>query len=232
MAEVKLKASKRDGVGKGAARRSRAEGRVPGVVYGHGMEPVPIEVDRREFLIALNTDAGLNVLLELDLDGSSTLALTKELQRDPVRGTVLHADFITVDRTEKVLVDVPIHLVGEAAGAKEGGALQHTLASLSIRATVTDVPEYLEADISGLNVGDSLRVSDLVVPDKYEVVTDSEAIVASVAAPVSEEELEAMEAEAGIEAEEPEVATEGGEAADAEAGEGAEEAPAEGTEES
>ncbi|MFP5297824.1 MAG: 50S ribosomal protein L25/general stress protein Ctc [Actinomycetota bacterium] len=215
MAEVKLKAFKREGVGKGAARRSRADGKVPGVVYGHGMKPLPIEVDRREFLTALNTDAGLNVLLDLDLDGSSTLALTKELQRDPVRGTVLHADFITVNRSEKVEVEVPLHLVGEAVGAKEGGVLQHPLATITIRCTVTDVPESIDADVSELNVGDSLRVSDLDVPAKYEIINDPETVVASVTAPISEAELEAMEAEAGIEAEEPEAA---GEAAEGEAG--------------
>lgn len=222
MAEVKLKAFKREGVGKGAARRSRAEGKVPGVVYGHGMEPVPIEVDRREFLTALNTDAGLNVLLDLDVDGSATLALTKDLQRDPVRGTVLHADFITVNRTEKVEVEVPLHLVGEAVGAKEGGVLQHPLSTIALRVTVTDVPESIDADVSGLKVGDTLRVFDLDIPEKFEVVTDSETVVASVSAPISEEELEAMEAEAGIEAEEPEVEGEA-EAASEEGGE----APAE-----
>jgi large subunit ribosomal protein L25 len=213
VAEVKLQASKRSEVGKGPARRARFEGKVPGVVYGHGMEPLPIVVDRREFLTALNTDAGLNVLLDLDLDGQSTLALTKELQRDPVRGTVLHADFITVSRTEKVEVEVPLHLVGEAQGAKEGGVLQQPLSTLHIRCTVTDVPESIDADISDLAIGDALRVEQLSASGGYEILNDPETVVASVSAPISEEELEAMEAEAGIEGE-PEVEGEAAAAAD------------------
>lgn len=214
MAEVKLKASKRDAVGKGGARRTRSEGKVPGVVYGHGMEPLPIEVDRREFLVALNTDAGLNVLLDLDLEGSSTLALTKELQRHPVRGTVLHADFIAVNRTEEVEVDVPLHLVGEAPGAREGGVLQHLLVSVAVKCRVTDVPEGVDVDVSGLAIGDSLRVEDLPVGESFEILTDPETVVASVTTPVSEEELEAMEAEAGVETETPDAELEEG--ADAE----------------
>src|SRR5919108_189061 len=114
MAEVRLKADKRSGTGKGAARKARAAGRVPGIVYGRGMDPVAIEVDRRAFVTALHTDAGMNVLLDIEIDGTTTLALTRELQRDPVRGTLLHADFVKVDRTIEIEVEVPVHLVGES----------------------------------------------------------------------------------------------------------------------
>ena len=201
MAEVRLKVDKRDGAGKGVARKTRARGKVPAIVYGEGMEPVAIEVDRRELVTALHTDAGMNVLLDLELDGSTTLALTKELQRDPVRGTLLHADFIKVDRTHEVELEVPVHLVGEAVGAKEGGALEQPLFQLHIRCLPTDVPEAVEADVSSLGIGDALRVADLPRAASYAILTEPETVVATVAAPVSEEELEAMEAGVGIEAE-------------------------------
>jgi large subunit ribosomal protein L25 len=217
MAEVKIDASRRDSWGKGAARRIRASGRVPAIVYGHGMEPLPIALDRREFVTALQTEAGLNVLLDIHVDGDTTLALMKDLHRDPVRGTLLHADFIMVDRDEEVEVEVPIHLVGEAAGVKEGGALEHPLNSVHVRCKATEVPQGIDADVSGLNIGDSLRVVELGTGRTFEILTDPDAVVAVVAAPVSEEELEAMEAAAGVGVE-PEVE----EAAAAEAAEGEE----------
>lgn len=228
MAEVRLKAVKRDGIGKGAARRSRRDGKVPGIVYGHGMEPLSIEVDRREFVTALQTDAGMNVLLDLEIDGSTTLALTKELQRDPVRGTLLHADFIQIDRTEEVHVEVPVHLVGSAPGVAEGGVLEQPMNVVNVKARATEVPPAVDADISGLNIGDALRVSDLAREEGYEVLDDPEGVIASVAAPISEAELEEMEASvAAVEEEgiEPEAA-EAPEAGEAEA-EATDETPAE-----
>jgi large subunit ribosomal protein L25 len=234
VAEVKLKAVKREETGKGPARRSRAAGKVPGVVYGHGMEPLAIEVDRREYVTALHTDAGMNVLLDIEIDGDTTLALTKELQRDPVRGTLLHADFIKIDRTQEVEVEVPVHLIGTAAGAEEGGVLAHQLSSVLVRCRATEVPQFVEADISNLEIGDALRVSDLSEGREFHILNDPETIVASVSAPVSEAELEAMEADAGVVQEETdeailEAAAEAKEAeeADAEAA-GAPEASAEG----
>ena len=219
MAELKLQAARRDESGKGAARRARAAGRVPAVLYGRGMDPVSLEVDRREFVTALKTDAGMNVLLDIEFDGTNTLALTRELQRDPVRGTLLHADFVKVDRTQAIEVEVPVHLVGEAQGTKEGGALENPLFSVHVRTLPGNVPEAVEADVSAMNIGDTLRVADLRVPADVEILNDPEAVVASIAAPITEEELEAMEAEAGIEMEapEPEVVEEGAEPAEEEA---------------
>ena len=225
MAELKLQAKKRTESGKGAARRSRAAGRVPAVLYGRGMDPVSLEVDRREFVTALKTDAGVNVLLDIEFDGTNTLAFTRELQRDPVRGTLLHADFVKVDRTQAIEIEVPVHIVGEAPGTKEGGALEHPLFSVHVRTLPGSVPEAIDADVSALNIGDTLRVSNLRAPEGVEILNDPEAVVASIAAPISEEELEAMEAEAGIEMEAPEVAE--GEAATAEEEAAAAEEPSE-----
>lgn len=229
MAEVKLKAVKRDDTGKGSARRARAEGLVPAIVYGQGMEPISISVNRREFVTALQTDAGMNVLLNLDVDGSTTTALTREIQTDPVRGTLLHADFVKIDLKQEVEVEVPVHVVGEAPGVKEGGVLEHPLFTLHVRCLPTNVPESIDADISGLNIGDSLRVSELSEGRDFHILNDPESVVASVAAPISEEQLEAMVAEAGAEGEEAAPTAEAAEGEEAPADEAAasEEAPAE-----
>ena len=217
MAEVRLRALVREDTGKGSARRTRSEGRVPAIVYGRGMQPLSISVDRREFVTALHTEAGMNVLLDIEVDGDTTLALTRELQRDPVRGTLLHADFVKIDRTQEVEVEVPVQLVGDSPGVKEGGVLENPLFQLHVRSLPGNVPQSIEADISGLNVGDSLRVSELAEGRDFTILNDPDSVVASVAAPISEAELEAMEAEAGAVAEEGEAA--------------AEEAPTEATEE-
>lgn len=225
MAEVTLKAIKRDDTGKGSARRARAAGRVPGIVYGQGIVPVAIEVDRRQFVTALQTDAGMNVLLNIEVDGTTTTALTRELQRDPVRGTLLHADFVKIDLSQEVEVEVPVHLVGDSPGVKEGGVLEHPLFTVHVRCLPTDVPESIDADISGLNIGDALRVSQLAKGREFHILNDPDSVVASVAAPITEEQLEAMVAEAGPEVEEvPAAEVAEGEAAPAEEGAPAESA--------
>ena len=229
MAEVKLTARKRDGNGKGAARRVRAAGGVPAIVYGAGMDPLAIEVDRRQFITALHTDAGMNVLLDLQIEGSDeVLALTKELQKDPVRGTVLHADFIKIDRMQEVEVEVPVHVVGDSPGVKEGGVLENPLFTIHVRCRATEVPEQIDADISNLNIGDAVRVSDLAEGREFTILNDPDTVVASVAAPISEEELEAMVADVETAAEP--AAEEVGEAAAAAAEEGTEPSTAAGEE--
>src|SRR3990170_3613265 len=190
MAELKLDVERRTGTGTGAARKVRAEGKVPAILYGKGLEPTAIAVDRRALFGAFHTDAGTNVLLDIQLDGKNVLAIAREIQRDPVRGTVLHADFIKVDRTQQIEVEVPIHLVGESPGVKEGGVLEQPLFTVDVRCRVTDVPENIEADISRLAIGDSLRVAELSAPEG-EILTNAEAVVVAVAAPISEEQLEA-----------------------------------------
>ena len=226
MAEVTLQATKRESTGKGAARKARAARKVPAVIYGRGMDPVAVEVNRKELVTALQTDAGMNVLLNIHLDGGSTTALTRELQTDPVRGTLLHADFVKVDLTVEVEVEVPVHLVGESQGVKEGGVLEQPLFGVQVKCLPAEVPEAVEADISALGIGDSLKVSELGEGRTFEILTDPDTVVASVVAPISEEELEALEAavteapEVPEEAEPPE-APEGAEESADEAAEGA-----------
>lgn len=209
MAEVTLAARRREDTGKGAARRVRASGKVPGVVYGLGMDPIAVEVDRRDFVNALHGDAGLNTLLSLQIDGTSTLTLAKDLQRDPVRGTVLHIDFVKVDAHHDVEVEVPVTLVGEAPGATAGGVVEQPLHTLHVRCRPADVPDGIDADVSRLQIGESLRVGDLPRPDSYEILNDPELPIVTIAAPITEEQLQQMEADAAAAAGAVEPPTEG-----------------------
>ncbi|HZA80256.1 MAG TPA: 50S ribosomal protein L25/general stress protein Ctc [Actinomycetes bacterium] len=208
MSEYKLAAENRSEAGKGAARRLRASGRVPAVLYGHGAKPEHLSVDARQFGQALRTDAGVNVLIELEVGKTRHLALAKEIQRHPVRGQFLHVDFIQVRRGEKVQVQVPVHLVGEAPGVREGGIADQDLYQLNVEAEVTAVPEAVEADVSGLGIGDVLRVADLKAPGGAVILDDAEAPVVSVVAPTVEAEPEAEEEEAAEGAEGAEAAAE------------------------
>jgi large subunit ribosomal protein L25 len=205
MSEYKLVAENRSDAGKGAARRLRASGRVPAVLYGHGANPQHLSVDARQFGQALRTDAGVNVLMELEVGGDRHLVLAKEIQRHPVKGSLIHVDFIQVRRGEKVHVSVPVHLVGEAPGVREGGIADQDLYQVNVEAEVTNVPEAVDADVSGLNIGDVLRVGDLKAPGGAVILDDPEASVVSVVAPAVEAEPEA-ELEEGAEGAEGEAA--------------------------
>jgi large subunit ribosomal protein L25 len=207
MSEYKLAAENRSDAGKGAARRLRASGRVPAVLYGHGTKPQHLSVDARQFGQALRTDAGANVLISLEVGRDQHLALAKEIQRHPVRGDLIHVDFIQVRRGEKVHVQVPVHLVGEAPGVREGGIADQDLYQLNVEAEVTAVPEAVEADLSGLGIGDVLRVGDLKAPAGAVLLDDPEAAVVSVVAPTVEAEPQAEEAAEGEAAEGAEGAT-------------------------
>jgi large subunit ribosomal protein L25 len=205
MSEYKLAAENRSEAGKGAARRLRASGRVPAVLYGHGTKPQHLSVDARQFGQALRTDAGVNVLISLEVGRDQHLTLAKEIQRHPVRGDFIHVDFIQVRRGEKVHVQVSVRLVGESPGVREGGIADQDLYQLNVEAEVTAVPEAVEADVSGLGIGDVLRVADLKAPNGAMILDDPEAPVVSVVAPTVEAEPEPEEAVEGEEAEAGEV---------------------------
>jgi large subunit ribosomal protein L25 len=216
MSEYQLAAESRTDTGKGAARRVRAAGRVPAVLYGHGIKPEHLSINAREFGQALRS-GGANALLELQLGKTRHLALAREVQRHPVRGTFIHVDFLVVRRGEKVTVSVPVHLTGSAPGVLRGGILDQDLHQLSVEAEVTAVPEAIEADVSGLEIGDVLRVGDLKAPAGATVLDDAEASVVSVVAPTVEPA--AAEEEEGAEAAEGEGAAAEGAAESSEGGE-------------
>jgi large subunit ribosomal protein L25 len=228
MAEYELKAEKRDEAGKGAARKIRAVGRVPAVLYGPQLDPMRLTVDARQLWHALHTDAGTNVLISLAVDGDTFLTMPREVQRDIVKGTLLHVDFLRIRRDVAIQVDVPIHLTGESAGVTEGGVIEHHLWELRIECLPANVPESVEADVSHLNIGDSLHVSDLRIPQHLTVLTPLEETIVSVVPPpvlevpeevVPEEELPEGEVPEGEEAPEGAEAREG-EAAEAPSEEG------------
>jgi len=206
--ERKLKAEQRDGTGKGAARKMRASGRIPAVVYGHGVDPLPVSVDAKELFHLLHTDAGMNVLVDMRVNSDNFLAMPREVQRDHIRGQFIHVDFLRIARDEKISVEVPIHVVGESHGVKEGGVIEHHLWDLHLECFPQDVPTAIEADITALGINESLKVSDLEVPDKVTVLTSLDEAVVSVVPPQvlrveeelaaeAEEEAAAAEAEAG-----------------------------------
>jgi large subunit ribosomal protein L25 len=181
--EQKLKADRRDGAGKGVARKIRAQGRIPAVVYGHGIQPLHISIDARDLFHVLHTDAGVNVLVDLRVDGEHFLAMPREIQRDHLLGRFIHVDFLRIARDEKITVEVPIHLVGESRGVKEGGVVEHHLWNLELECFPQDVPTAVEADISRLGINESLKVSDLKPPPNCTVLTPSDEAVVSVVPP-------------------------------------------------
>lgn len=165
MAEIILQATPRPPQGTRPARRLRGEGKVPGVVYGLGADPVTLTVQWRELRAALITEQGLNAVINLEIDGSRTPTLLKDMQRHPVRRNVLHVDFIRVDLDKTVDVEVAISLEGEAElVSREGGVVDQTLQALLITAKPADIPAGLTIDISGLRIGDALRVGDISLP--------------------------------------------------------------------
>jgi len=201
--EHKMKAEARQATGKGAAHKIRAAGRVPAVVYGHGIDPLHVTVDARDLMHILHTDAGMNVLVDLRVDHDHFLAMPREVQRNNIRGQLLHVDFLRIARDEKITVEVPIHLTGDSHGVKEGGVVEHHLWNLHIQCLPQDVPSSIEADISGLGINESLKVSDLHLPDSLTLLTPTEETVVSVVPPQVlkvEEEIEAAAPEGEVEA--------------------------------
>ncbi|MEU4090369.1 50S ribosomal protein L25/general stress protein Ctc [Streptomyces aureus] len=196
MSEVKLAAESRTEFGKGAARRVRREGRVPGVVYGHGTDPVHITLPGHDLLLALRTP---NVLLSLDLDGKTELAIPKAVQRDAIKGFLEHVDLLLVKRGEKVTVEVPVQTEGELAPG--AFILEHVLNTLSVEAEATHIPEAVSVSIEGLEAGASIHAKDIKLPKGTTLAIDEDAVVLQVLAAQAEEPAAEGEAEGDAAAE-------------------------------
>jgi len=233
--DTKLTAERRSDAGKGVARKLRAAGKIPAVLYGQGLETTPLTVDSRELSHLLHGSAGSNVLVDLMVDGEEHLAIPREIQRDHIHSKFVHVDFLAVSRTETITVNVPVHETGDAAGVKEGGVVEHHLREVQIECLPQDVPDEIVVDITDVELGDMVHVSDLVAPEGVTILTSPEDAVLSVVTPAAlrveadlsvpgEEgvEVPAAEVEEGAEAAvEGEAPAEGGEApAEGEGGEG------------
>jgi large subunit ribosomal protein L25 len=192
VSEVKISAEPRTEFGKGGARRTRRAGKVPAVLYGHGEKPQHIALPAREFAAAIR-HGGLNQIFAIDIAGAATtLALAKAIQRDPIRDTFEHVDLIIVKRGEKVTVEVPVHLVGEAA---RGTLVVTENQTLTVNAEALHLPEYLEASIEGLEGGSRVTAADVTLPGGTELAADPELVIAMVTVAPSAEQLEGETAE-------------------------------------
>jgi len=192
------------------SRRVRSEGAVPAVVYGHGLEALPVAVDRRELYAVLHTEAGLNALINLQVNGDEYLTVAREVQRHPVRGDIIHLDFIRISLDENIEAEVPVEFTGIPIGVREQKGIVETVhASVVVSCLPTAIPSHITIDISDLRVGDSARVADLPELPGVAYVTDSDHLLVMCVIPAAAQ-VEVVAAAAG-EGEEAAVAEEEGE---------------------
>jgi large subunit ribosomal protein L25 len=200
--DLKISAETRTQFGKGAARRIRRDDKVPAVIYGHGNDPVHLTLPGHDTMMALK-HGGSNALLYIDLEGKTYIALTKQVQADPIKGFLEHIDFVEVKKGEKVTVEIPVHVLGES---KADAMTVTELNTVSVEAEATNIPEYIEVSVEDAEVGFHVLAKDLALPEGSLLLTDDDALVVNVVhAPTAEEveaELEEAEAEAGIERDE------------------------------
>ncbi|MFD9001941.1 50S ribosomal protein L25/general stress protein Ctc [Streptomyces sp. NPDC059582] len=191
MSEVKISAETRTEFGKGAARRIRRDHKVPGVLYGHGSDPIHLTLPGHDLLLALRTS---NVLISLDIDGKSNeLAIPKAVQRNAVRGDLEHVDLQLVKRGEKVNVEIPVHAEGELAAG--GNLLEHVLNALPVEAEATHIPESLTVSVEGLEAGASVLAKDITLPSGVKLAVEDDTVVLQVLAAQAEEAPEGAEGE-------------------------------------
>lgn len=189
-----LDAEKRTEFGKGASRRARADHKIPAVLYGHGEDPVHVLLPGHATMMALKTS---NALLTVALPDEEHMAIARDVQRDPVRRTIDHVDLLLVRKGEKIVVDIAVHLVGESA---PGTIHIMEQGVLSVRAEATNLPEFVEVSLEGLDDGDKVLAGDITLPAGSELETDPEQLIAAVTVPRQEAEVEETDADAPAEA--------------------------------
>ena len=205
MSETVLQAEVGRRAGSSDARRLRADGKIPAVVYGHGMDPISVSVDRRELRQALSGAAGMNTILDLTVDGTVYPSLIKDIQRHPVKRSVQHIDFIQVNLNEEIVVSIPIHLEGEAKDVSaNGGLVDLAMQELQVRTTPRNIPDSVTIDVSEMTMDTVIRVEDIALPSGVVAEADDDAPVVTVLTmrtPVLDAEEEAAEAAAAEAAE-------------------------------
>src|SRR3982074_1703964 len=178
MADATLIAERRTEAGKGPAGPIRPKGLFPAIVYGLGADNVSVAVSQRELIHILSGGSGMNTLITLNIDGAEELAIARELQRHPVKGNVIHVDFVRVRADQTIQAEIPVHLTGEAEGAVRGGILEQLVHTLTVEAKPADFPPSIEHDVSPLEIGDQVYVRDLTVPAGVTVLQDADDLVA------------------------------------------------------
>ncbi|HKQ57193.1 MAG TPA: 50S ribosomal protein L25 [Candidatus Eisenbacteria bacterium] len=211
MAVIPLKGNRRENLGKGGARKARAAGDIPAVLYGHGEQPVAVSIQARELDLALRAHKGGNPIVNLAVSGGEFTALIRDVQYDPLTHDILHLDFQHISLTETIEVKVAVHLTGLPLGVKDGGGILETiLRELEVRCLPTAIPASIQIDVSHLNIGDSVHVREVSVPD-VTILNDGGETIATVVPPTVMEEKAAEEVAVGDAAAtaEPEVITKG-----------------------
>ncbi len=205
-----LTAEIREGIGKEKAKKLRSKGLIPAIFYGPRTESIPLVIDSKELAKALQTEAGENVLIDLDIRkgarANRKVVMLKDIQIDPLQRVTLHTDFYEVTMDEMVTVEVPVHLIGKPEGTKVGGILEQVRRVIQVQCLPGDIPKSIDVDVSGLMIGDSIHVEDIKT-EKAKIIYETNFTIATVVPPAVEEkvaEAVAPEAVEGVEAEEKE----------------------------
>ncbi len=199
MEQCELTVKMRSATGKGVARKLRAEGLIPAVFYGHKSDPMALSINSTELKKIVNSESGRNTLITLKIEGKKDrVAMLKELQLSPLKRVYLHADLLEVLMDEKVTSRIPVHFVGKAIGAKEGGIEQHLRRELDIRCLPANIPDFIEVDVTNLAIGDSIHVKDVTVPEGVEVLDPAGDTIVTILAPAAEKVVTPEEAAAQL----------------------------------
>jgi len=205
---VVVEATRRGEFGKNSNRRLRSTGRIPAVIYGRGLDPVPVTVDPRDVSRILHSDTGRNTIFKLNIEGTSRDVLIRDFQLDPVRDSLVHADFQAIAMDQTMTFQVPVEMIGDAKGVKAaGGTLDLVMRTIEVECLPGDVPQNIAVEVEALQIGDSVRVRQLKVDEtKVKILSEPDLVVLTVSAPVAEE---APPAPAEAEVAEPEVIKKG-----------------------